>query len=94
MAAPGANPPFTLANAVFNCGITDALLFYRITKVIRIATEIFDDDFASCIGKTYAELDVDLKSYSTLTATHDQIRLTPGHKNNIQAFIQWTRDQI
>ena len=40
------------------------------------------------------KLDDDLKSYSTLTVAHGQIRLTPGIKKNIKAFIQWTRDQI
>ena len=84
MAAPGANPPFTLVNAMFDCGITDAVLFYRNTKAIRIATEIFDDDFTSCMDKTHVQLDDDLKLYSTLTAAHGQIRITPGHKNNIK----------
>ena len=46
------------------------------------------------MDKTYVEIDDDLKSYSTLTAAHGQIRRTSGHKKNIKAFIQWTRDQI
>ena len=92
MAAPGANPPFTVANAMFNCGITDAVLFDGDTKASRIATELFDDNFTLCMDKTYVKLDDDLKSYSTLTAAHGQISLTPGHKKNIKAFIQWTRD--
>ena len=94
MAAPGANPPFMLANAIFDCGITDAALFDGNTKASRIATEIFDDDFTSCMDKTYVELDDDLKSYYILTAAHGQIRLTPGHKKNIKSIIQWTRDHI
>ena len=49
------------------------------------------DDLTLCMDQTYVELDDDLRSYSTLTATHGQIRLTPGHKKNIKAFIQWTR---
>ena len=80
MAAPGANPPFTLANAIFDCGITDAVLFDGDTKASRIATEIFDENFTSCMDKMHVKLDDDLKSYSTLTAAHGQIRLTPGHK--------------
>ena len=36
----------------------------------------------------------DVKSYSNLTATHGQIRLTSGHKKNIKTFIQCKRDQI
>ena len=71
MAAPGANPPFTLAIAMFNCSITDPVLFHADTKASRIATEIFDDNFTSCMDKTYVKLDYDLKSYSTLTAAHD-----------------------
>ena len=94
MVAAGANPPFTLANAIFGCGITDAALFDGDTKASRIATEIFDYDFTSCMDKTYVELDDDLKSYSTLTSADGQIRLTPGHKKSIKAFIQWTRDHI
>ena len=53
MAAPGANPPFTLANAMINCGITDAALFDGDTKAIRITTELFYGDFPSCMDKTY-----------------------------------------
>ena len=94
MAAPGDNPPLTLANAIFDCGITDGVLFDGDTKASRIYTELFDNDFTSCMDKTHVELDDDLKPYSTLTAAHGQIRLTPGNKKNIKAFIQWTRDHI
>ena len=45
MAAPGANPPFTLANDMFDYGITDAVLFDGDTKAIRTSTELFDNDF-------------------------------------------------
>ena len=94
MGAPGANPPFKLANDIFDCGITDAALFDGDTKASRIATELLDNDFTSCMDKTYVELDNDLKSYSTLTGAHGQIRLTPSHKKNIKALIQWKRDHI
>ena len=84
MASPCANPPFKLANAMFDCGITDAAIFYGNTKASRIATGIFDDDFTSCMDKTYVELDDGLKSCSNLTAAHGQIRLTPGHKKTLR----------
>ena len=45
--------PFTLANTMFDCGITDATLFHGDTKASRIAGEIFDDDLTSCMDKTY-----------------------------------------
>ena len=62
MAAPGANPPFTLANAMFDCGTMDAVLFDSDAKASRINTELFDHDFTSCMDKTYVKLDDDLKS--------------------------------
>ena len=61
MSAPGANPPFTLENAMFDCGIMDAILFDGDTKASRISTELFDDEFTSCMDKRYVELDDDLK---------------------------------
>ena len=94
MATPDTNPPFTLANTMFGCGITNAALFGKNTKTSRIATELFDDNFTSYLDKTYGKLDDSLNSYSTLTAAHGQIRLTPGNKKNIKAFIQWKWDQI
>ena len=79
---------------MFDCGITDDVLFYRNTKVSRSAAELFDDNFTPYVDKTYVEIDDELKSFSTLTTTHVQISQTPGHKKNIKAFIQCMRDQI
>ena len=45
-------------------------------------------------GKTFEEVDSNLKNYLVLTLANGQIRLTPGQKNNLKAFIQWSRDQI
>ena len=45
MAAPGTNPPFALANGMFDCGIMDDVLFDRNTKVSRNATELVDKNF-------------------------------------------------
>ena len=82
MEAPGTNPPFTLASAMFDCGTTDAALFDGDTKSTRIYTELFNDNFTLCMDKTYVEIDDDLKSYSTLTAAHGKIRIAHGHKKN------------
>ena len=92
-AAPGPNPPFTVANNIFICGVDSPMLFNTSTQAQRIAEELFDDDFSSCMDKTSTELDEELKSYSSLTVTNGQIRLAPGVKRNIRAFIQWVRDK-
>jgi hypothetical protein len=92
-AMPLPQPQYTVANAIYDCGVTDGALFMMFTKAERIATELFDDDFASCLDKTPNDPDDDLKSYSSLTAANDQLRLAPGPKRNIKSFIQWARDQ-
>ena len=90
----GVNLPFTVANAVFYCGVMEGALFKDNTKSDRMSAELFDDDFLSCMEKTYEEFDEELKSYSNLTVVNGKIRLGPGQKNNTKDFIQWTRDHI
>ena len=60
-AIPGVNTPFTVVNAIFDCGVTDVALFNGDTKVDRMAAELFDDEFLSCMDKTYKEFDKYLK---------------------------------
>ena len=83
-----------VANAMYDCSITDVTVFQGISKAACIASEVFDNDFSSCMDKTFSDLDNNLKSYSILMVTNSQIRLSPGKKKNIKAFIQWTKDQI
>ena len=52
---------FTVIDAINQIGITDGTLFNGATKAQRIATELFDDDFTSCLDKTFNEIDEDLK---------------------------------
>jgi hypothetical protein len=65
------------------------------TQAQRIADDIFDNIFSSCMDLTsFKELDDHFKTYSDLTVAHGQIRLRPGTRKNIKAFVQWTRDEI
>ena len=50
-ARPGANPPFTVANVVFICGINIPTLFQGDSQEKRISSELFDDNFMSCMDK-------------------------------------------
>ena len=93
-APPAIIPVFTVYNAMVICGCDDAIAFNGATQAERIATDIFDDNYESCIDKSYDDLDEDLKSYSVLTVANGQIRLKPRIKKNIKAFIQWSRDKI
>ena len=86
--------PFTVLDAMILSGINNGDLFNGLTPAQRMVTEIFDDDFDSCIDKTYKELEEDFKSLSSLTVALGRITLAPGVKRNVKAFIQWSRDQI
>jgi hypothetical protein len=84
----------TVHDVMVQIGIDDAILFNGATAAVRFATELFDDDFNSCMDKTFSELDDELKIYSTLTVAQGQIRVTPGQKRALKALIQWSKDKI
>ena len=94
MAVPVAAIAFNLQDEMIACGIDNVSLFEGAPQTKRIAFDLFDDDFTACMDKTYEDLDDDLKGYSVLTQAQVQIRLTPGTKKNLKAFIQWMRDCI
>ena len=84
---------YTVREAMTECGVNDEDLFEDRTQSERLATDLFSDDFQTCMDKTHSELDSDFKTYSDLTQAQGQIRVTPGVKKNIKAFLQWTRDK-
>ena len=87
-------PVFTVFDAMVLSGVNDADNFHDRSSAERIATDIFEDDFTTCMDKTLMDVDDDLKTFSRLTAAQGQIRILPGVKKRIKAFIQWVRDQI
>jgi hypothetical protein len=84
---------FTVKEAMIGCGVNNVDEFLGDTPAFRLATDIFGDDFSTCMDKTFEELDGDFKTYSDLTQAQGQIRLLPGVKRNIKSFIQWVRDE-
>ena len=87
-------PEYTVLDGMVECGVDNTVNFNTQTPAERIAEELFDDDFTSCMDKTSEELRSDFKTYSDLIVAQGQIRLTPGVKRNIQAYIQFVRDEI
>ena len=85
---------FTVVDALTACGVNNIVLFMDQTQAQRIASEIFDDAFISCMDITFKELDEYFKTYFDLTVAQGQIRLSPGIRKSIKAFVQWTRDEI
>ena len=87
-------PVFTVRQALVACGVDNVNLFNGHTAAWRLSEEIFSNDFESCLDKTQIEIDDDFKSYSRLTQGQGQIRILPGCKKNIRAFVQWSKDQF
>ena len=76
-------PEYTVLDGMVECGVDNTVNFNTQTPAERIAEELFDDDFTSCMDKTSEELRSDFKTYSDLIVAQGQIRLTPGVKRNI-----------
>lgn len=85
---------YTVRDAMVLCGLNDTDQFNGMTPAQRFAADIFGDSFAMCLDKTVEEVNNDIKQYATLTQNQGQIRITPGNRQNIQAFIQWSRDMV
>ena len=90
----GLPPVYTVHDAMIAAGVNDADNFNGQSSAERLAEDLFDDEFTTCMDKTYVDLDGDFKSFSSLTALQGQIRLVPRVKKRIKAFIQWARDEI
>ena len=60
----------------------------------KIAAEVLNNNFTTCIDIEFSELEDSWATYSSLTAAECCIRLRPVTKDNIWAFVQWTRDII
>ena len=87
----------TIEEALEACGIDNGAEFGHFneqTHVQRIAEDVFDGDFTSCMDKKESELEDDWKAYAQLTVAQGQIRLRPAMKKNVKALIQWVRDEI
>ncbi len=86
--------PVTVLDVLMACGVDNVALFLGETQAQRIAYEVFDGSFASCMGVTFKEFDEHFKTYSDLTVAYRQIRIRSGTRKNIKAFVQWIRDEI
>ena len=84
----------TVLDAFISCGVDHVAQFMGETQAQCIADDILDNSFASCMDVTFKELDDHFKTYSDLSAAQGQIRLRPGIRKNIKAFVQWTRDEL
>jgi hypothetical protein len=61
-------PAFTVHDAMVACGVNDAAVFDGDTPAERIAANLFGDYFATCMDKSFLEIDYEFKTYPDLTA--------------------------
>ena len=83
----------TVVDAMIACGVDHEFLFLDETQAQRLASDIFGDQFATCLDVHFKELDDHFKTYSDLTLAQGQIRVRPGTRKNIKD-CQWTRDEL
>ena len=87
-------PLYSVRDAMVAAGVDDTDIFNGQSSAARLAEDLFNDEFLSCMDKSHKDLGDDFKSFSTLTQVQGQIRLIPRVKKRIQAFVQWTRDEV
>ena len=51
---PNAPQVYTVREAMTECGVNDVDLFDGRTQAERLATDLFSDDFHTCMDKTHA----------------------------------------
>ena len=63
---PAQNPPiYTARQAMIDCGLDNANEYQGRTHAECIATDIFNDDFITCMDKTYDNLDLILNAFQS-----------------------------
>ena len=87
-------PVFTVHDAMVAAGVDDTDNFAGQSSAERLAEDLFDNDFTTCMDKSQDDIESDFKSFSVLTQAQGQIRMIPRVKKRIKAFVQWTRDEI
>ena len=82
--------PYPVWAAVFACKIERDLDEYK-----DVATGLFQDDYETCVNLNDTSLHNYHKTTSAQTvASGNQIILSVPQRNNIRAFVQWTKDAI
>ena len=72
---------FTVHQAMIVAGVNDTELSNGQSSAARLAEDIFDNAFSTCMDKTHTDVEVDFKSFSGLTLLQGQIRILPRVKN-------------
>lgn len=85
-----AAPNHTVLEGIIRCGVSNALTpGINTSPAMRIATQIFADDFASCMDMTDLQIDASMKTFTGLTQAQGQVRVMPGVTRHLKAFTEF-----
>lgn len=82
---------YTVLDNIVACGVSNVEQgTIGSSPAQRIATEMFNDSFDSCLSMTDTDIRGYLKTFSELTQAQGQVKLMPGAQRNLRAFVQQT----
>ena len=87
-------PPHFMVLDAMIAAVNDTDNFNAQSLVVRIAEDIFEDDFDTCMDESHSDLELDFKMFSALASAQGQIHLLSGVKKRIKAFVQWMKDKV
>ena len=65
-------PLFSVRDAMVAAGVADTDIFNGQSSAARLAEDLFDDEFLSCMDKSHKDLEDNFKSFLTLTQDQGQ----------------------
>ena len=89
--------PNTVTSALTLCGVlsdTDSIIFDGSNASERIANNILNDNFNTCIDLKLSDIDKHWEMYGPLNVAKGCIRLRPRTKVITRDFVHWVRDRI
>ena len=77
----------TVQDAMILCGVNNTDRYEDRTPTQTITEDVLNNDFLTCMDKSFINLESDFKTYSRLTLAQGQLRFSPGIKNRVKAFV-------
>jgi hypothetical protein len=67
-------------------GVNDVNIFDGDTRAVRIAADLFRDDFSTCMDKGFTELNSEFKTYYDLNMAQGQVCASPWNETHYQGL--------
>ena len=80
----------TITDALITCGVisdTTGLIVNGNNEAEMIASDVFNENFNTCVDIKFSQLEDNWKTYSRLIVAEGRIRLIPRTKVNSRAFV-------